>query len=104
MVNFTLHEQALSGVSTLYPNALRTYLGLHLRGLKVLLTLKKNLFEEKSTCLVKKIKSGFNYQKKPKNNQKRTFGKSFKIKVLPKSSIFQTQSRTCSKSCCYCCA
>jgi hypothetical protein len=93
MVNFTLHEQALFGVSTLYPNALRAYLGLRLKGLKVLLTLKKNLFEEKSACLVKKIKSSFNYKKKPKNNQKRTFGKSLKIKslkikVLPKSSIF----------------
>jgi hypothetical protein len=39
------------------------YLGLRLRNLKVLLTLKKNPFEEKNNHLIKKLKALLRVQK-----------------------------------------
>jgi hypothetical protein len=59
IINFLFSKMTTSIFHIILGHQLRVYLGLHLRGLKMLLTLKKNSFEEKKYLFGKKIKRVF---------------------------------------------
>jgi hypothetical protein len=56
IINFLFSKMTTSIFHIILGHQLRAYLGLHLRGLKMLLTLKKIHLKKKNICLVKKLK------------------------------------------------